>query len=308
MVWLGAVVCAAIGCSDNESLGGDDNAFRCQGRLGIDGVASAAVVSRAADGTDLAALCGLQVPDCSELRLILTGKDIEELKATETGELVPVSTFNYSEQWATLAQYNEEMPALFPGDYHALLEYGDPNAAGSAKPYYRGEATAKVEVSHVTQCKVEVKIANAAVRIAATDNFKKYFSDAQFQLYLNDGKEPLKNDAGEAIVFTLADTDEPIFVPAGAQVAVKGSVRRPSQTTAGDADGDVLPIEVPARPMAAGTLHTFRFTAQAGDAQIEVGFEDFGAGSEDDVELNDDSKLDDAAPDAGGSDAGGAAE
>ncbi len=306
MFWLAVVACAASGCSDNESLGGDDNALRCQGRLGIDGVASAAVVSRAEAGkVDLATLCGLQVPQREELKLTLTGKDIQPLVADETGKLIPDPNqpkSDYECIWPTLAVYDE--PPLYPGVYTALLEYGDPDAIGPAKPYYRGEKQATVEVSKETLCEVEVKIVNSAVRIAATDNFKNYFSDAQFQLYLNDDKDPLKNDAGETIVFTLADTDAPIFMPAGTRVVVKGSVRRPSQTTVDDADGELLPIDVPVRTTAAGTLHTFRFTAQAGDAHVEVEFEDFGEGSGADVELNDDAIRDEPAPDSGESGSG----
>ncbi len=286
--WLGAVACVAIGCSETDTLGGDDNAFRCQGRLGVDGVASASVVSRA-EGVDLAALCGLTVPAPSELRLTLTGNDIAELESGETGP-VEVGRFDYDEHWPMLADYDE--PALYPGTYTALLEYGEPDAIGFAAPYYRGEATAKVEIGKETHCSVAVAIANSAVRITADDNFKNYFSDPQFRLYLNDSAEPLK-DGEKEIVFKLADTDAPIFMPAETKVVVKGLVYRPSQGT--DKDGNPLspkelPIEVPVRTTAAGTLHTFRFTAEAGSVEVDVDvvFEDYGAGSTDDVELNDD--------------------
>ncbi len=295
LLW-GAVACVAIGCSDNDTLGGDDNAFRCQGRLGVDGVASASVVSRA-EGVDLAALCGLTVPALSELRLTLTGNDIAELESGETGP-VEVGRFDYEQQWPTLADYDE--PALYPGTYTALLEYGEPEAIGPKKPYYRGEATAKVEIGKETTCRVAVAIVNSAVRITADDNFKNYFSEPQFRLYLNDSKEPLKNGEQE-IVFKLADTDAPIFMPAGTKVVVKGTVYRPSQGT--DKDGnplppEVLPIEVPVRTTAAGTLHTFRFTAEAGGANVEVEFGPFVEGSSPDpVELNDDAIKDEPAPD-----------
>jgi len=292
-LWLVAVACAAVGCSVDESLGGEVDAQRCQGRLGVDGVASAEVVSRAEVAEiDLAALCGLQVPQPSELRLTLTGKAIQPLVADETGELKPDPehpAFDYSATWAMLAEYDE--PALYPGTYTALLEYGDPEATGPAKPYYKGEAQATVEVAKKTPCKVAVTIANSAVRITATDNFNNYFSDAHLRLVI-DGKET-------DYEFTQTDTFVPVFVPAGTQVAVKGAVRRPSQTTADDADGEELPIDVPARSTAAGTLHTFRFTAQAGGANVDVVFEDFGAGSDDDVELNDDAKRDEPAQDGG---------
>ncbi len=295
LLW-GAVACVAIGCSDNDTLGGDDNAFRCQGRLGVDGVASASVVSRA-EGVDLAALCGLTVPAPSELRLTLTGNDIAELESGETGP-VEVGRFDYEQQWPTLADYDE--PALYPGTYTALLEYGEPEAIGPKKPYYRGEATVTVGIGKETHCSVSVKIVNSAVRITADDNFKNYFSEPQFQLYLNDSKEPLKDDKQE-IVFKLADTDAPIFMPAGTKVVVKGTVCRPSQGT--DKDGNPLPpkeltIEVPVRTTAAGTLHTFRFAAEAGGANVEVEFGPFVEGSSPDpVELNDDAIKDEPAPD-----------
>ncbi len=304
MFCLTVVAWAAVGCSDDEPRGNDDTLL-CQGRLGVDGAASATVVARAEAenpaNPDYATRYGWKVPNASELRLTLKGKDIQELRQNPEAEggFEVVSTFDYSEQWTTLAAYTT--PALYPGNYTALLEYGDPNATGPDKPYYRGEATAQVVPTQTTKCKVDAKIVNAAVLIAATPEFKSYFSDAQFGLYLDGSEEPLKNDAGEAFVFTLADTDEPIFVPAGTKVAVKGSVRRPSQTTAGNADGSVLPIEVPAHSTVAGTLHTFKFTAQAGGAEIEVKFEDYGTGGTDDVELNDDAQPDEPAPDAGGS-------
>jgi len=298
-IWLVAVACAAIGCSDNESLGGEVDAQRCQGRLGVDGVASAAVVSRAeTGGVNLADLCGFQVPNKDDLKLTLTGNDIAELESGETGP-VEVGRFDYAEQWAKLADYDE--PALYPGTYTALLEYGTPDAIGPAKPYYRGEAQATVVVGEKTPCNVVVAIANSAVRITADDWFKNYFSDVQLRLVI-DGKE---TDYGLTFVETedgimMADADAPIFVPAGTKVAVKGSVRRPAQTgeeTKEELEKLIIKIDVSAREMRAGTLHTFQFTAQAGGAHVEVEFKDFGEGSADDVELNDDAIRDEPAQD-----------
>ena len=298
--WLGAVACMAIGCSDNDTLGDPDNALRCQGRLGVNGVPSATVVSRAeTDGTDLAALCGLTVPEPSALRLKITGDDIKELESGQEGT-VEVSTFDYNESWETLTAYNNEKPALFPGDYTAVLEYGDAEAIGPQKPYYRGQATGTVEAGKETSCSVEVKIANSVVRLTATNQFMGYFSDPQFQLYLNGSTEPLKNDEGQPIVFTFAETDPLIFMPAATNVVVKGSVRRPSQTNGTNADGELLPIEVPVRATAAGTLHTFKFTADAGGATITVSFGSFGEDNESIIELNDNATVDDSGSQEGG--------
>lgn len=275
---LAAAVVGCVGCSDN---GADENTdtMRCQGRLAIKGAISAAVISRAE--VDLAGICaGLKVPEPSELKLTLAGKDIFELEATEGGKLDSVAQFDYAEEWASLTDYDE--PDLYPGTYTATLEYGDPAAVGPDKPYYKGEVQAEVEISEEKTCRVAVKICNAAVRVTATDNFKNYFSDARFALVIDDKETDYE--------FTFGAEDRPIFVPAGAKIAVKGSVRRPSQTSANDADGEQLDIEVPVRTAVTGTLHTFAFTAQAGGASVEVVFLDHEDGGSNDVETNDDAK------------------
>lgn len=293
---LTVVACAAIGCSDDEPLGNDD-ALRCQGRLGIDGAASATVVSRGE--IDLAELCGFTTPSTSDLRLDISGT-YTEYHQTEDGHYVAYETDRqYSNHWTTLAAYNKNKPALYPGVYTAILAYGDKEAKGPNKPYFFGQGqgviewdAAKEQVKEkVVNCKIAVKIANSAVLITADPGFKGYFSEPQFQLYLNGSAEPLKDEAKNPYVFTLSDTDKPIFLPAGTKVVVKGTVRRPSQTTSGDADGELMEIEVPEREAAGGTLHTFQFTAKAGGVGVDVVFKDYEAGSSADVELNDDSKT-----------------
>ena len=271
-----AVGIAAAGCTD----GGETGAARCQGRLAIKGVTSAAVVSRAE--VDLAGICaGLKVPEPAELRLTLTGKAIVELEATETGELIPVGQFDYQEEWPTLADYDE--PELYPGTYTATLEYGDPTAVGPDRPYYKGEVQTEVAIAEERLCRIGVTIRNAAVRVTATEEFADYFSDARFVLEVDDAETPY--------VFTLGDEDRPVFVPAGAKIALKGSVRRPSQTSANDAEGELLEIAATARTAVAGTLYTFAFAAQAGGATVEVVFLEPETGGEDDVELNDDATV-----------------
>lgn len=270
-------VVLAVACSDDDGFGVD---ARCRGRLDIGGAASAAVVTRAE--TNLADVCpGLKVPAKEELRLTLTGSDIAELESGETGP-VEVGRFDYSQEWETLARYGKEMPDLFPGEYRAVLEYGTPDAVGPDAPYYLGENSAVVRIGKNTECRVDVKIRNSAVRIEATDQFKDYFYEPEFTLWIDGEKTEY--------TFALTDADRPIFVPAGAAVSVTGSVRRPSQTS--DGAGEELLIEVPARTTVAGTLHTFRFTAQAGGAGLEVVFMEPEAGGSDDVELNDDAVSD----------------
>ncbi len=283
MLW-GLAAASAAGCSDDETFGGDTH---CRGRLDIGGVPSATVVTRAGTaGTNLADVFPeLKVPAADELRLTLTGDNIAELESGENGTVV-VGRFDYEQHWETLARYGEELPELFPGEYRAVLQYGTPDAIGPNAPYYRGENTATVEIGKETPCRIDVKICNSAVRIVATEQFTNYFYNPDFTLWLGEGEE--KQEIGK---FTLTDDDKPIFVPAGSVVSVTGSVFRPSQTS--DGAGEELKIEnVPSRPTVAGTLHTFRFTAQAGSAGFTVSFEAPEVGGSDDVELNDDALSD----------------
>ena len=277
---LAGAVAWSAGCSDDD---GFDSTARYRGRLDIGGTTSAAVVTRAE--TNLADVCrGLKVPAKEELRLTLTGADIAQLESGETGP-VEVGRFDYAQQWENLTRYGEELPDLFPGTYTAVLEYGDPAAIGPDAPYYLGENTAVVKIGKKTVCSVRVGIRNSVVRVEATDQFKNYFYEPNFTLWVGEGED--KQEAGK---FTLTDADRPIFVPAGSIVSVTGSVRRPSQTS--DGAGEELLIEVPARSTVAGTLHTFRFTAEAGGAGLEVVFVEPEAGGSDDVELNDDAVSD----------------
>ncbi len=283
MLW-GLAAASVAGCSDDEAFGGDTH---CRGRLDIGGVPSATVVTRAETaGTNLADVFSeLKVPAADELRLTLTGDNIAELESGESGP-VEVGRFDYEQHWETLARYGEELPELFPGEYRAVLQYGTPDAIGPNAPYYRGENTATVEIGKETPCRIDVKICNSAVRIVATEQFTNYFYAPDFTLWLGEGEE--KQKIGK---FTLTDADKPIFVPAGSVVSVTGSVFRPSQTS--DGAGEELKINnVPSRPTVAGTLHTFRFTAQAGSAGFTVSFEAPEVGGEDDVELNDDALSD----------------
>ncbi len=283
---LAAAAVAAAGCSDDEAFGGDTH---CRGRLDIGGAPSATVVTRAETaGTNLADVFpGLKVPAADELRLTLTGSDIAELESGENGT-VEVGRFDYEKHWETLASYNKKLPELFPGEYRAVLQYGDPDAVGPNAPYYRGENRATVEIGKETPCRIDVKICNSAVRVVADERFTNYFYAPDFTLWLGEGEE--KQEIGR---FTLTAADEPIFVPAGSVVSVTGSVRRPSQTS--DGAGEELKIEnVPDRTTVAGTLHTFRFTAQAGSAGFSVSFVDPEVEPDDshDVELNDDAQSD----------------
>ena len=258
--WLAAALLLG-GCSAENDLPADR--FDRFGQIAVAGQTSAEVETRA--GTDLNKICkNFDLPKPEQLRLTISGEDIAEIIPDLDGNMEVISYFDYNQSWPSLAQYDQ--PALFPGSYDVALSYGDPEAVGPNKPYFEGFGSAEVSINHVTTCAVRVRVANAVLRIALSDGFADYFTQPAFRLVV-DGEET-------DYVLTAAAGEEPIFVPAGAQVALRGTVRRPSQTTPDDADGELMEVEVPARSVEAGMLYTFRFTAESGGLQIEVRFGD----------------------------------
>lgn len=270
-----ALVCVSCSKEPAVDLRPEQSLF---GRLALDSEVSLGVESRAE--LDLKTVIpGLTVPTKSQFTLELKGDNIEELE-DKGGSLEVVSRFNYSERWP-FADYPK--PDLYPGLYTATVTYGNPEAIGRNLPYYKGSATAEVKIGQVTECKITAKIANAAVRIQLEANFKKYFSDPEFYLVVNDAQQT-------AYKLTGATGEAPVFVPAGAKVSFTGTVRRPSQTSDNDKEGELLEVTIPVREMAAGTLHTYRLTAEAGSGSVDVVFEDAQVGSDEEIEVNDGQK------------------
>lgn len=277
---LTAATALFAGCSDKEA----SNAVPQDPyvRIAVSGTTSAAVKTRAT--TDLQSIIpGLVKPDAGDLHLTLKGDNIAQLETDHDGNFIEVSRFNYSEQWDSLADYEDNQPSLFPGVYAAQLTYGDPNAIGTNAPYYAGSGSVELtraDVGKEVLCSVSVSVANAVVRVAVDEAFRSYFADPSFRLIVN-GTET-------EYLFTAAAGEQPVFVPAGAEVALKGSVYRPSQTA--DGKGEALEVEVPARTVNGGTLSTFQFSAEAGGLEVSVRFMEPEPGSDNDFEMNDDSK------------------
>lgn len=276
-----AALAALAGCGE-KTTGADAASGPVTGSLAIEASASPVVATRAE--IDAPSVCDpLTVPEAAELQLTLSGDDIAEIERDADGRVIELAHFDYRESWERLDRYTR--PDLYPGIYRAELTYGDPGAVGNNLPCYYGAGVAEVRIGETTRCSVEVKIVNAIVRVQLSDPFRSYFSDPQFRLVV-DG-EPT------GFVLTGAAGEQPVFVPADAQVSFEGSVRRPSQTSADDRDGELLEVSVPARLMAAGTLHTYIFTAEAGGLSVGVLFHDAEEGDTDghDPEMNDDAKL-----------------
>lgn len=282
--YLAAVALAAVGCADKEGIPGPD--FRATvGQLGIRAAAVTAVETRAE--VDLATIVGnLRIPEANELTLVLTG-NAHKISFDGDGKRVEGEAVTYSKTFNPFSSYAK--PSLDPGTYHALFTYGDAQAQGFNKPYYRGEAVmagtndtdlAVVE-GQTAQAQVTLTVQNALARVAVTNAFRKYFSSIDLKIYV------------DGAVTEAGYGTEPIFLPAGKTVTVKGTAVRPSQD--GVAAGKTVAVELPADKAVAakpGVMHTFEFNVNAGSLCVTMTLGDYAEtvdlGS---VELNDDSEL-----------------
>ncbi len=282
--YLAAVALVAVGCSDKEGLPGPDSEATV-GQLGIRVAAATSVETRAQ--VDLATLVeNLSIPAAGDMKLVLTG-DAHKISFDDNGDRVEGAAVSYNKTFDPFSTYTT--PSLDPGTYRAVFSYGDPQATGFNKPYYEGQAVMTgttntdltVTEGETTQAQATLTVRNSLARVTVTDAFKKYFSTIDLKIYV-DGAE---TQAGYGT--------EPIFLPAGKQLTVKGTAVRPSQD--GAAAGKTVTVELPAEKAVsakAGTMHTFEFNVNAGTLTVKVTLGDYAEtvdlGS---AELNDDAQL-----------------
>ncbi len=285
-LYLAAVALAAVGCSDKEGLPGPKPEATV-GQLGIRTVAATSVETRAE--VDLATIVtGLRIPraEDEDLKLVLTG-DAHKISFNDRGERIEGAAVTYNKTFDPFSHYTN--PSLDPGTYRAVFSYGDPQATGFNKPYYEGQAVIAgttnpdltVTEGETTQAEATLTVRNSLSRVKVTDAFKKYFSTIDLKIFV-DGAQ---TEAGYGT--------EPIFLPAGKQLTVKGTAVRPSQD--GVAAGKTVAVELPAEKAVsakAGTMHTFEFNVNAGTLTVTVTLGDYAEtvnlGS---IELNDDAQL-----------------
>ncbi len=282
--YLAAAALVAVGCSDKEGLPGPDSEATV-GQLGIRVAAATSIETRAS--VDLATLVeNLSIPAAGDMKLVLTG-DAHKISYNEHGERVEGAAVTYNKTFNPFSSYTT--PSLDPGIYRAVFSYGDAQATGFNKPYYEGQAVMAgtsdtnltVTEGETTQARATLTVCNSLARVKVTDAFKKYFSSIDLKIYVDDAK----TEAGH-------QTAEPIFLPAGKQVTVKGTAVRPSQD--GVAAGKTVAIELPAEKIVTaqpGVMYTFEFNVNAGSISVTVTLGDYAEtvdlGS---IELNDDSQ------------------
>lgn len=281
---MSALTAAAVLCLGCQKENSDNANFGDYvARIAFNADTYAEVVTR--NTIDLKNVVPASIPMPQDFMLFLKADDVKELTSTKTGDgdniVETGTTFNYSESWLYGDYPN---PPLYPGDYVAEIVYGDPDAIGRKLPYFYGKVNCPLtrqDIGTTKHYKITASLQNAMVRISADQLFNDYFTDASFHLIV-DGQ-------GTGIELTFSgENAEPVFVPAGSSIELKGTVRRPSQTNLPDDLGELLEVEVPARTMAANTLYTFKFTAQSGGVNVTVKFESPEEGTTDhDPEMND---------------------
>lgn len=284
--YLAAAALAAVGCSDKEGLPGPDSEATV-GQLGIRATVATSVETRAE--VDLKTLVeNLRIPmaEDPDLKLVLTG-NANKISFDDNGDRVVGAAVTYNKTFNPFSTYTN--PSLDPGIYSAAFSCGDAQAVGFNKPYYEGQAvmagTTDTDLTVVegktAQAQATLTVRNSLARVTATDAFESYFSTIDLKIFV-DG---VQTEAGYGT--------EPIFLPAGKQLTVKGTAVRPSQD--GVAGGKTVTVELPAdRAVSAkaGTMHTFEFNVNAGTLSVTVTLGDYAETIElDSVELNDDAKL-----------------
>lgn len=249
-----AYICLAAallaGCSNEEPA---DAYPQGMGRIAVRCGADRTVDTRA-----------FAVPGADDFSLTLSGDD-------------------YTESWPTVAAFAAEEERLFrEGTYTATIAWGDPEAEGPDRPCFRGEVTTQVKARRVNTIEIEARIANSQTRVAATEQFLRYFHDAEFTV---------TTGAGNKFVYTPAAgrEAEPVFVQAGTTLTVTGTARQQSQT--GQTEGPL--VTFPAQRLDAAaprTCHTFLFDApDAGSATLTIYLGDDEAEVVPiDLEMNDD--------------------
>lgn len=265
--YLAAAALMAVGCSDKEGLPGPDSEATV-GQLGIRVAAATSIETRAS--VDLATLIEhLPIPATGDVKLVLTG-DAHKISFDEHGARVEGAAVTYNKTFNPFSSYTE--PSLDPGIYRAVFSYGDAQALGFKKPYYEGQAVMAgttdtdltVTEGKTTRAEATLTVRNSLARVKVTDAFTKYFSSIDLKIYVDD-KE---TEGGYGT--------EPIFLPAGKQITVKGTAVRPSQD--GVAAGKTVAIELPAEKIVSaqpGVMYTFEFNVNAGSLSVTVTLGDY---------------------------------
>lgn len=189
------------------------------------------------------------IPSHELFSLKLTGEYVD----SETGQ-----TESYSAQYESISNYQDSLPILSAGQYHAMVSYGDPSSEGTEAACFSGELDFEVVARKNSTETISASLSNSAIKITSTEWFDNYYTDAEFTITTSAGNS-----------FTLVPNDDQIvFVAASSQITLEGRATK-SQTGA-DIEFSGLVIGT----TEARTISTIVVDAsQAGGTSILVSFD-----------------------------------
>ncbi len=155
--------------------------------------------------------------------------------------------------YAPFSTYDQ--PMLAAGNYTAVFELGDPEAAESSTAYcFRGEAAFTIRASKTETVTVAPKLINSALRLQTTEWFDLYYSEAEFTV---------STASNNSFLFTPT-SGQTIYVKAGTKIRLRGKARKQNGVTVAFPEHEIGVTK-------ATTLHTIRIDAsEAGRKTIRI--------------------------------------
>lgn len=189
------------------------------------------------------------IPNGEEFSLALTGTYVNP--DTQQSD-------DFSANYSTVRSYNESLPPLTAGDYHAAISYGDISIEGADNACFAGELDFEVVARKTSNETIAASLANSAIRLSTTEWFDKYYADAEFTIVTAAGNEFNFEPHG----------DEIIFVQPNSKLVLKGSAVK-SQTG--------VAVDFPANTIGTTSVRTLNTivvdASQAGGASISISFD-----------------------------------
>ena len=185
----------------------------------------------------------------------------------------------FTADYESVAAFNADSYLKY-GEYTAKVVHGDVTDEGYNKPTFAGEADFVVAARKHTDVAITATIANAIVKVEATEAFKNYFV----------GGYTLTLRTAQGSEFDVTAQDELLFI-APADFTISGSAtKQPSQS---GAEGVVVTLpEYKATDVKPQTLYTVKFDVEdAGSATLTITLNETLVESiEIEQELNDNAK------------------
>lgn len=168
----------------------------------------------------------------------------------------------YTEDYETIAKFNDGNNYLRNGNYKATVVAGDVTVEGYDKAAFKGSADFAVKSRENTEVEITAKIANALVKVEVTEAFQNYFVGGyELQLTTAAGNE-----------FNVTAQTEPIFVAPASFTVTGTAVKQANQS---GAEGTVVTLPEFKEKAAAQTLYTVKFDVEnAGGAKLTITLND----------------------------------